>query len=171
MPYDWTRPHSSKLPDATRELHLWPHRSLTPRGYVFFIATTCVLICLPLFIVIGTVLLWAILPFILVAVGGMWLALDRNRHNLQIIEVLTLTPDRARLVRRNPDGRVQSWDCNRYWTTPELHPEGGPVPQYLTLRGCGRTVEIGAFLSEEERLALYDELVRVLRNEDCPGRA
>lgn len=161
MPYDWTR---STPQDATQELCLWPHHSLTARGYVFFIATTCLLVCLPLIIVVGTVLLWAILPFILAAVGGMWFALDRNRHDGQIMEVLTLTRDRARLVRRNPDGRLLEWECNRYWTTPELHPRGGPVPQYVTLRGCGRRVEIGAFLSEEERLALYDDLVRVLRN-------
>jgi uncharacterized membrane protein len=36
------------------------------------------------------------------------------------------------------------------------------VPQYLTLSGNGREVEIGAFLSEEERLALYPELTAAL---------
>ena len=39
-----------------------------------------------------------------------------------------------------------------------LHQTGGPVPNYLTLKGDGREVELGAFLSEEERLALRDDL-------------
>jgi uncharacterized membrane protein len=39
-----------------------------------------------------------------------------------------------------------------------MHPKGGPVPNYVTLSGNGREVEIGAFLSEEERKALYDDL-------------
>jgi uncharacterized membrane protein len=43
-----------------------------------------------------------------------------------------------------------------------LHEKGGPVPQYLTLRGAGREVELGAFLSEDERLALRAELRRKL---------
>jgi uncharacterized membrane protein len=32
------------------------------------------------------------------------------------------------------------------------------VPNYVTLSGAGREVEIGAFLSEDERKALYGEL-------------
>jgi uncharacterized membrane protein len=39
----------------------------------------------------------------------------------------------------------------------------GPVPHYVTLQGAGREVEIGAFLSEDERCALYDELRREIR--------
>ena len=37
------------------------------------------------------------------------------------------------------------------------------MPHYITLKGKGREVEIGAFLSEEERLSLYDDLNRALR--------
>ena len=32
------------------------------------------------------------------------------------------------------------------------------MPNYVTLKGQGREVEIGAFLSEDERLSLRDEL-------------
>ena len=35
---------------------------------------------------------------------------------------------------------------------------GFGVFQYLTLRGAGREVELGAFLSEDERLALRAEM-------------
>jgi uncharacterized membrane protein len=43
-----------------------------------------------------------------------------------------------------------------------LHEEAGPVPNYVTLRGGDREVEIGAFLSADERAALYDELTHRL---------
>jgi len=37
------------------------------------------------------------------------------------------------------------------------------VPQYLTLSGGDRQVELGAFLTPQERLALKDMLERQLR--------
>jgi uncharacterized membrane protein len=36
------------------------------------------------------------------------------------------------------------------------------VPYYVTLNGNGRRVEIGAFLSEDERRALHGELASEL---------
>ena len=167
LPYSWTgQTHPDGVPDQgqNKELHLWPHQSLRPRGFVWFIGLTGALILVPLMAVLGSVVLWGLLPFLLLTLGGMWLALDRSRHNAQVCEVLTLTEDRAHLVRRNPRGGEQEWECNRYWARPEIHAHGGPVPHYVTLRGGGRVVEIGAFLSEEERVALYGELVTALRH-------
>jgi len=160
MPYNWTS--SPTEPDA-RELHLWPHQSLQPKGFALFIGITFAMSLLPLVAVVGSVVLWGLLPFMLAALGAVWLALNRSRRNAQVIEVLTLSTERAHLMRRNPRGDVLEWDCNRYWAKPALHETAGPVPHYITLSGNGREVEIGAFLSEDERLALYDELSRALR--------
>ena len=49
-----------------------------------------------------------------------------------------------------------------------MHEKGGPVPHYVTLSGKGREVEIGAFLSEDERKALYGELSDALRQATRP---
>jgi hypothetical protein len=43
-----------------------------------------------------------------------------------------------------------------------LHESGGPVPHYLTLSGGGRVVELGAFLTEAERVTLKGEIERLL---------
>ena len=71
--------------------------------------------------------------------------------------------DIARLQRYNPDKSTQDWEANRYWVSVHLHPQGGPVPNYITLRGGPREVEIGRFLDEAERLTLYDDLKRALK--------
>lgn len=160
MPYDWT----TSDPAAQRqELRLWPHESLPPKGFAGFVLATFALILIPLLPLLGSVLLWGLLPFLLLAVGGLWYALQRSHRNAQILEVLTLTDKDAHLIRHNPNGEVQEWRCNRYWATTHMHDRDGPVPYYVTLKGDGREVEIGAFLAEEERVALFDDLTRALR--------
>ena len=163
MPYSWTNNAEVAPAPARRELHLWPHQSLAPAGFAGFIAVTFVFLTLPLFALLGTVLLWGLLPFLMLALAALWFALGRSRRDAQVLEVLTLSPDRAHLRRSNPRGDVQEWESNRYWVEPLLHEKGGPVPYYVTLRGAGREVEIGAFLSEDESKALYDDLTRAFR--------
>ena len=91
------------------------------------------------------------------------LRLRRNYKDRRILEKLTITSELCRLLRQNPTGEHQSWECNRYWTKISLHETGGPVPNYITLSGGGRVVEIGSFLSEPERKDLYLELIKVIK--------
>ncbi|MGB7316608.1 MAG: DUF2244 domain-containing protein [Planktotalea sp.] len=159
MPYQW----SNTSPDGPRTLTLWPHQSLPPKGMAAFVLATFTMITLPLFGLLGTKLLWALLPFLLMAVFGIWYALTRSYKDRRILETLTLTTERTRLDRINPRAPDQHWECNTYWVKVSLHPTDGPVPNYITLTGNGRDVEIGAFLSEEERITLYGELSANLR--------
>jgi uncharacterized membrane protein len=128
-----------------------------------FVLSTFTLITIPALPLLGSPILWGILPFTLAAVWGIYWALQRNYKARQIIEELVLGEDMARLVRTNPRGDVQEWDCDLYWTQVNKYEDEGPVPHYVTLRGKGREVEIGSFLSEEERIALYDDLQRALK--------
>ncbi|MEP2640758.1 DUF2244 domain-containing protein [Roseobacter sp.] len=154
MPYQWTSPPGA----SPQTLRLWPHNSLPARGMAVFVMATFVLICIPTLPLLGTPILWGMLPFLVAAVWGMFFALQRNYRARQITEVLTLDDTAAHLTRRDPSGAVREWDCNRYWTTITKYETDGPVPHYITLKGMGREVEIGAFLSEQERVSLYDEL-------------
>lgn len=113
---------------------------------------------MPLYAVIGTAVLWGILPFMLAATAALYYALRRNQRDRQITETLIVSPDTTRLIRTNPKGDCQDWESNTYWVRVACHERGGPVPYYVTLKGNGREVEIGAFLSEDERKALYSDL-------------
>ncbi len=157
MPYEWDPPTAEG-----EKLRLWPHRSLPKRGFVWFMGATAALISLPLFAVLGTAVLWALLPFLAGAIALLWWALMRSYRDGEIIEELSLGPDIIRLVRTGPRGRIQEWQANPYWVRPGIYPAGGPVPNYLTLAGGGREVELGAFLTQGEREALYGELQRAL---------
>lgn len=135
-----------------------PHQSLTPRGFVIFIGVTAALFLLPLLAVLGSPVLWGLLPFFGLAVAGVWYAIRRNQRDAQITEELTLWPDRALLRHIAARGPEQTWEANPYWITVELLQKGGPVPNYIVLKGGPRPVEIGRFLSEEERVELAADL-------------
>lgn len=158
MPYQWTQ-----TSDTEQELRLWPHNSLPPRGAMIVIFSVFLFGLIPILAMLGSIVLWGLLPFLLLTVLGLWLAIQTNYKARSVFEVLTLNGTRAQLIHRTPGRQQQEWSCNRYWARPEMHRKGGPVPYYVTLVGDGREVEIGAFLSEEERISLYDELVERLR--------
>lgn len=170
MPYEWLPPDPVPGPASApadgglvRRLHLWPYRSLPRRGFAGFIAVTAALIALPLLVVLGSPILWGLLPFAVLAVAGLWWGLQRSYRDGEIIEDLRLSADSITLTRFGPRGRVQSWQANPFWVRVTLHPAGGPVGNYLTLNGGGREVELGAFLTEAERLRLDAELRAALR--------
>lgn len=153
MPYHWLPPT-----DGTQRLHLWPYRSLPRRGMVWFIGGPAALIAVPLIGLLGSPVLWALLPFLLAAIAGIWAALERSFRDGEILEDLTLTPDRITLTRHGPRGARQEWEANPHWVKPQLHPTGGPVKHYLTLTGGPRVVELGAFLTEDERILIHSDL-------------
>ncbi|WP_112309705.1 DUF2244 domain-containing protein [Pseudogemmobacter bohemicus] len=157
MPYHW-----SSDSDGSRRLSLTPHSALSRTGFAWFIGATAALIILPLLSVIATPVFWGLLPFILIAITGMWFALKRSWTDRSITEELVLTRDSAVLIRKGPRRRLHRWEANPYWVSVHLHPTGGPVPDYLTLKGDGREVELGAFLTPEERLMLRSELQTAL---------
>ena len=166
MPYEWSPP----APAAPQKLALWPYRSLPRKGFAGVISFAALMLLIPLLAVIGSPVLWGLLPFFAIAVWGLWMALQRSYRDGEVLEELTLSPDRVDLVRHAPRKPVQRWQANPYWVQVVVHPTGGPVPHYVTLKGGAREVEIGAFLSEDERKALGAELQAAFSHL-CAGQA
>ncbi len=162
MPYEWVEPSGEDAPQA--ELHLWPYRSLSRRGFVWVIGLLSLGFALPLLGLLGRPSLWLFLPILLGTIGALWYFIDRSYRDGEILEALRIWPNRMTLTRHGPRGAYAHWEANPYWVTVQNHKSGGPVPDYVTLKGNGREVEIGAFLSEEERPVLYEELHRALRD-------
>ena len=166
MPYQWTTTND------TEQLIAWPHKSLSSNGFVTFIAITCAMLLLPLLAVLGSPILWGLLPFLAGTVALTWYFLRRSNKDRDIREVLRLTPTDLTLTRSTPTTSDQTWQANPYWTRLSLYKTGGPVEQYLTLSGAGSEVELGAFLSIQERERLHDELAARLHrmNINAPAK-
>lgn len=177
MPYDWHKidqmapvkteaicdsATASQQPPLL-ELHLRPNISLPKTGFATFVGVTCILMALPIVAMIGRTALWFLLSFFAITLCGLWFALRRSEKNAhKLLEVLKFWPDRWELIRHNTNGKAQNWQANPHWIEIELHEDKGPVEHYLTLRGNGRKVELGAFLSPDERKALAVDLQRLI---------
>ena len=155
MPYRWTDDSNQKT------LTLWPHQSLTAKGFTWFIAITAAMLVLPLLAVLGSPVLWVLMIFFLAAIAAVWRAIVVNRDHRSLHEELTLSPERVHLEHVPFRGPVLEWEANPHWVSINMRNDG-PVKNYLTLRGAGREVELGSFLTPEEREGLYRELNGVL---------
>ena len=157
MPYEW---HQN---GGKRVLHAWPHRSLPRKGFVWFIGTTAALLTLPLLAVLGHTILWALLPFLLAAIAGVWWAISHTYRSGRSEEWLTISSNRIALLRRDDGRDDREWSANPYWIRAIIR--SGPVEQYLVLVGdhaSGREIELGAFLTPEERESLLSEVNEAL---------
>ncbi|MGB3408380.1 MAG: DUF2244 domain-containing protein [Jannaschia sp.] len=143
-------------------LELRPHQSLTSGGFVVMIGGTFGMLMIPLVGLVGTAALWGVLPFMMGALALLWYGLKRSWRDRDILETFAMTREAVTLTRRDPDGRVRDWATNPYWMRVERHEKVGMIEDYLTLQGGPRDVEIGAFLTPEERRTLERQLLRAL---------
>lgn len=157
MPYAW----QPETKDDTRRLLIWRHRSLTVRGFVWFMAATALLLVLPLVALTGSAVMWGLLPFALSALAGLWWAMQRQWRGGGSFEELTLSRDTLLVSRHDPGRPPRYWQANPYWVRLTLRRDG-PVEDYLTLTDGQREIELGALLSPEERRQLRDELAAAL---------
>lgn len=149
-------------------LTLWPHRSLSRRGFAAVLCFLCVGLSLPLIALAGTSAAWGLLPFLIAAPLGLYAAIRRSYADGRLIEELRLWPDLITVERREPRGRVRRWHANPFWVRLRLV-ENAPIEKYLTLSGNGREIELGAFLSPPEREALYGDLQDALGRLEVSG--
>lgn len=102
MPHEWL-----SSDETTQRLHLWPYRSLPRRGMVWFLGVTATAIVLPLMGLIGSPVLWGLLPFLLATIAAVWWALEKSFRDAEIVEDLEITRDALRLTRHGPKGKRQ----------------------------------------------------------------
>jgi len=140
---------------------LWPNRSLGPRGHRVVLSLLGAGFMLPLIPAIGTPVFWGLLPFMAGALAMLWFGLRRSLFDGRLTEEVAVWRDEIRVERREPRGHVHRWCADPYEVRLALHSRA-KVEHYLTLRGNGREIELGAFLSPGERIDLAAEIEAAL---------
>ena len=139
------------------QVTLWPNLSLGRRGYWVVMAGAAAMLSLPMLALGSSKAALGLAPFVLGALAALGWFLRRNARDLALHEQLRLWADLMAVERHEPSGRVLRWQANPHWVRVKLHPDGRPQ-NYLTLKGGGREIELGAFLSPEERAELAEEI-------------
>lgn len=141
---------------------LRPHRSMSATAGGWCLGLAAAGLTLPLLPLLGTTAGWGMLPFLVAALLGLDWAFRRSHADARLSEELRLWPDLITVVRREArGGRIRHWHANPFWVEVRLHHDA-TLEKYLTLRGNGREIELGAFLSPDEREVIHHDLTMAL---------
>ena len=131
---------------------LQPHRSLSRSGFLILMLALggVSFIAGMMFLALGA---WPVLGFFGLDVLLVYIAFRLNYRSGRLTELVRLT-DSALTVRRIlPNGRMRDWRFEPYWVRVEMDDPPRTASQ-VTLSSHGRRLEIGGFLTPEERLEL-----------------
>lgn len=106
--------------------------------------------------------LWPVLPFATLELAGLGAALYVSARRGAVREVVRISEAAVVVERghRRPETR-HSFD--RYWSAVELsRPRSSWHPSRLLIRSGTRSLELGVFLSEDERRALARQLAEII---------
>jgi uncharacterized membrane protein len=145
---------------------LTPHRSLSPTGFVIFMAVLggCSFATGVMFLIAGA---WPIFGFFGLDVLLVYWAFRVNYRTARAYEVVTVTPTELTIRKVSHHGRVRLWRLNPLWVRlhRDEHAEFGV--ERLFLVSHGRKLPIGNFLGADEKqsfaLALSGALAEARR--------
>ena len=145
---------------------LTPHRSLSRRGFRLLMAGAGVvsLAVSAGFFLIGA---WPVVGFFGVDLLLLYAAFRANFRAARLYETVTLTRQALTVARVSPRGDAQRWRFQPAWLRVFMaDPPEHDSP--LTLRGQGRDLYIGSFLTAAERLELAHALQSALNRARMP---
>ena len=140
-----------------------PNRSLGSKGkMIFFLAVCAGSIGIAIrFWLLGA---WVVMPVVLlemIVLGTAFYMVERDSRD---IETIDLTDDDLLKVTRAVKSVVDEWRFQPYWVQVVLRSDRIKwYPTHLSLRSHGKSVEIGACLTDEEREELSASLKEGLR--------
>jgi uncharacterized membrane protein len=138
-----------------------PPRSFTPRAFRVLAGLLGLfggLVAL-LFLVLGA---WPVLPILGLEVAFVLaLVVLHARRSARTMEMVVLTPGRLSVTRTDARGRREEVQLDPYWARA-VHEENPAHAGVLRVESRGRSVEIGRYLTAEEKAGLQRALAEAL---------
>jgi uncharacterized membrane protein len=130
---------------AALDVTLRPFRSLSPRGFLILMAVlvTASMATGVAFFLIGA---WPVPGFLGLDVALVYIAFRANYRRARAWERVRLTPHELTVERGAPGRVTRRWSFQPYWLRVEAD------DRHLAIASHGQSFELGAFLSDVERL-------------------
>ena len=88
--------------------------------------------------------------------------LQKNFQQGNTFEEILISKTKIVVVHQEKNKERKTWEGNPYWTRVHVDVNNPKLKNYLTLAGKGRHIELGAFLSPDERIELRDKIKNAL---------
>lgn len=162
-------PHTMENADSLSSgdqdgLLLWPHRSLSPKGFrILMIVLGGLMFTIGMiFFLMGA---WPVVGFLGLEILVVWAFFRMNYKSAQQQEKITADPATFRIERIKPNGETAIEELPSPWLKAELEPslpKKSGQPQRLVVKSHGRRAEIGPFLHASEKQELLPEINALL---------
>jgi len=143
-------------------LTIWPHRSLSPRGFALVMAALGSLaFCIGLgFFLLGA---WPVIGFLGLEILVVWIAFKLNYRAAKVRETIETTTETLTVEHKDQHGNAAVSEYPVGWLRVQLSPPVAPEPaaryhQRVILSSHGVETEIGAFLHPIEKAKLQREI-------------
>ena len=155
---DWKESDESSF----LRIRLFPNRSLDTYGTKVVSGIIACGFLLPIIPFIGspigiTLTIFSGLTFYL------FLALlQKSFQEGNTFEEILISRHKIIVVHKEKNEEHKTWEGNPYWTRVNVDVNNRKLKNYLTLAGKGKHIELGAFLSPDERIELRDKIQNAL---------
>lgn len=155
----------NNMTDACRTFEVRPNRSLSREGMLVFFGVVAVfsLLVAVRFILLGA---WLVLPFTLLELLVLGVSLYLFERSSRYSETLQISPDSILFIARRGVKILQECRFQTHWVKVVLQlDQRSWYPGKLLLQSHGRSIEIGACLTDADRKAFAETIQASL--EDC----
>ena len=154
--------------DDFYQMVLWPNRSFEIKNIKFLFGILCIGFVVPILPFFGSSMGTLLLLFSVATLIVFSSLFIQSYSGGNLKEIVRIDPKEISVIRIEANGNKISWKANSYWARVKLYPEGQIVENYLTLVGGNREIELGSFLSPEERTLVRVKIENILRKIKSP---
>ena len=143
-------------------MKLMPNRSLSSEGTLVVFVILAIGLVIPIVPFLGSEVGIALTLFSGLTLYLFLFLLGKSFQSGQLYEEIKISSEKIEITHKEKNKKKLTWEGNPFWTKVVMEEKANKVENYLTIREKGRHIELGAFLSPDERINLKNEIQNAL---------